>query len=172
MKWAKRRKTCAFDFEASCPFKACTPSLEKRPHLQTDARISTGVLMFLCVFLMHMNVHIAYKYWHLQQRGNGSESVWAVQSICVHVCLPCVSSACCLSVDLSSACWNLFHFGHSLHFTANVAPETCQERRFPFYQKHVGLSRKKKKPPDRLTYVVNVHPDSQLSSLKGGWPPP
>lgn len=37
-----------------------------------------SVNVSLC-FSLHMNVHITYKYWHLQQRGNSSESARAVK---------------------------------------------------------------------------------------------
>lgn len=84
-----------------------------------------------------------------------SDIQYIVSCPCLSPMCFCLCSVFYLSVDLSSAFWNLFQFGHSL--PASVAPETAQS---------VDILLSEACGSFRLTYVVNVHPDSQLSGLK------
>lgn len=59
----------------------------------------------------------------------------------------------------------LFQFDHALPLTADIAPETGLRADF-FSSEACGSCG----PPDRRTYVVNVHHDSQLSGLKADDP--
>lgn len=130
------RKTDISKLEANCPFKARTPSLEKRPQLQQ-------VLVSLQECFLHMNVHITYKYWHLQPRASSSdESRVSVSTSASHVS-PQRSVYLLIYLPPAGICFTLVTH-YILQPTLHLKPAKSVD--FPFIRSTWGSQQKN--PPD------------------------